>query len=547
MIILGLSGEYLHDAAACIVKDGELVAYGEEERFNKNRHAVGEIPICSILHCLESLNLTIDDVDCIATSWLPELVDSDVVEKLRMHPALKIKKNVPVVSYGNHLSLAATGYFTSGFEKALIIVVNGSSENISTSVSYADQQEITMVKTYDASQSLGYFYTATGIYLGFNMWDEGKTMGLSSHGSPIYDFPIHLTKDGYRMDITPPSGDITNDMIKKWLKELTKLFGPTVRSSYKYNKMTGSILKSPFEFTQMHKDIAASAQRKLEEVILHLVQYHTMKTGIKNVVISGGVAQNSCANGRVQNSGIVDELFISPASNAAGGCIGAAMMAYGMEHKIPVKQMNTAYWGPDFTNEEIEHELKSKNINYRYCEDISKTVAELIAKNYVVGWFQGKSEMGPRTLGSRSIIANPENPDMHKRVNDDIKFRESWRPLAASVIDEQRDWLLQDSCYSPFMIKTFKATKKAREKVSSIVSVDGTILPQTVRKEVNPAWHAMISHFFELTGVPAVLHTSLNVKGKPICNTPASALETFYSCGLDMLVIGNYIIKKTDL
>ncbi len=547
MIVLGLSGQYLHDSAACIVIDGRLIAYAEEERFCLKRHAVGEIPICSILHCIETQNLSIEDIDCIATSWYPDQVDSNVVEKLRVHPNLKGLKKIPVVSYGNHLSLAASSYFTSGFNKALIISANGSSENISTSIYYANQQELTAIKAYDVSQSLGYFYTAVGLYLGFDMWEEGKVMALSAYGNPVYDFPIHITEDGYKIDINNPSGAITNGMMQNWLMLLTRLFGVSVKPSYRYDKNSGTIRKNALEFTQLHKDIAASAQRKLEDVILNLIDYYTKKTGIKNVVITGGVAQNSTANGKIRNSGIVDEFFISPASNASGGCIGAAMLAYGTEHKIPVDRIKTAYWGPSFTNEEIEFELKKRNIEYRYIENISELAAELISKNYVVGWFQGKSEMGARSLGSRSIIANPADSNMHSRINNNIKFREAWRPVAASALDEERDWLLQDSCYIPFMLETFKATKTAMNQVSSIIHEDGTILAQTVRKEDNPDWYSMILHFYKLTGIPAVLHTSLNVKGKPICNTPAGAFDTFYSCGLDVLIIGNFIIEKKAL
>lgn len=544
MIILGLSGEYLHDAAACIVKDGRLVAYGEEERFCTKKHAIGEAPICSILHCLESQNLTLDDIDYIALSWDQDIVKSEVLNKLLQVPNLKGINKKNILSFGNHLSLAATGFYTSGFENALIIVVNGSSENISTSLFTANKDAIKMIKNFDASQSLGYFYTAAGVYLGFDMWDESKTMGLSAYGNAIYDFPITLTEDGYKVDISVAPGDITKNMIQAWLKKMSKLFGVPAQASYEYNKLKASISKPPIDFSQKQLDIAASVQKKLDDIILHLIKQYTHITGLQNVVISGGVAQNSTTVGNLYYSGIVDQLHVPIAPNASGGCIGAAMLAYSREYKISPTNIETPYWGPEFTDEEIERELKRRKIKYRYCKCKAQAAAEFVANNHIIGWFQGKSEMGARTLGNRSIIANPANPKMKEQMNSMVKYRENWRPVATSVLEEQMHWLIQDGHYSPFMNKALKATKAAIEQVNSIVHADNSVLPQIVRKEINPDWYSLIKCFYEKTGIPCIMHTSLNEKGKAICNTPANAIDTFYSCGLEVLIIGNFIIEK---
>lgn len=544
MIILGLSGEYLHDAAACIVKDGKLVAYGEEERFCTNKHAIGEAPICSILHCLESQNLTLDDIDYIALSWDQNIVKTEVLNKLLQIPSLKGINNKSILSFGNHLSLAATGFFTSGFENALIIVVNGSSENISTSLFTANKDEIKIIRSFDASQSLGYFYTAAGIYLGFDMWDESKTMGLSAYGNAIYDLPITLTENGYKIDISVAPGDITKNMIQAWLKKMSKLFGVPAQPSFEYNKLKANISKPPIDFSQKQLDIAASVQKKLDDTIIHLVKQYTHITGLQNVVISGGVAQNSTTIGNLYYTGIVNHLHVPIAPNASGGCIGAAMLAHNREYKFSPTKIETPYWGPEFTDEEIEGELKRRKIKYRYCKCKEQTAAELIANNHIVGWFQGKSEMGAKTLGNRSIIANPANSKMKDQMNSMVKYRESWRPIATSVLEEQMNWLIQDGHYSPFFNKSFKATNTAIEKVNAIVHVDNTVLPQIVRKEINPDWHSLIKCFYEKTGIPCIMHTSLNEKGKAICNTPANAIDTFYSCGLEVLIIGNFIIEK---
>lgn len=376
------------------------------------------------------------------------------------------------------------------------------------------------------------------------MWDEGKLMGLASYGEPKYEFPIKLNSEGYEIDIASVTPEnITSVMITKWLYILNKLFGKPQKHAYVFDK-NSSFLKKQIEFTTYEKDIAASAQYALEKVLIHLIEIYTYKMGCKNVVITGGVALNCSANGKIQQMGITDNLFVMPAPNDTGTCIGAALLASKEEGCLKRQQLTTPYWGSSFSNDEIQNLLDNLNIKYKYVPDITKYAAELLCNDAVIGWFQGKSEMGPRALGNRSIVANPTKISTLNRVNNRIKYREIWRPLAPSILDEERDWLLEHAAYSPYMLKAFIVKDSAVEKVPAIVHVDQTTRPQTVKRKDNELWYDLIKEFYNLTGIPAVLNTSLNVQGQPICETPIDALTTFIRSGLDYLVIGNYVVSK---
>lgn len=503
MIILGLNGGYKHDASACIVIDGQLISYAEEERFCKTKHAIGKLPICSILHCLCNSNITINDVDLISTSWIPDKYYPDIVKELLSNPAIHCRKKIPVINFGHHISHLAAAYYVSGNDRALVISVDGSGENISTTIAFAEGKEITVKQSFEASQSLGYFYTGVGIYLGFDMWDEGKLMGLASYGEAKYEFPIKLTPGGYEIDIPHVSVEnITNTMILKWIFILNKHFGKQATYTYSLNKLNGNACKKSIVFNQVQKDIAASAQVTLENTLLHLIKYYTNIFNCKNVVLTGGVALNCSANGKINQSGIVDDLFIMPAPNDAGTCIGAAMLAAKDEINLPLQRLKTPYWGSNFSNEEISDILTKYNIKHEYTSNIDERAAELLTENKIIGWFQGNSEMGPRALGNRSIIANPINPLTLNRVNREIKFRENWRPLAPSILDDKKNWLSKDAKYSPYMLKAFYVNEFVVEKAPAIVHVDRTTRPQTVRNEDNGLWYKLIKNFYQLTGVP---------------------------------------------
>lgn len=544
MIILGINGGYEHDASACIVVNGELKAYAEEERFVKIKHSVGYLPIYSVWYCLNELQISMNDVDMICASWLPDKYHPDIVKNILGNPIFDCKKKIPIKYFGHHDSHIAAAYYNSGFDEAVVISVDGSGENVSTSIAYAKGDSFDVIKSFESSQSLGFFYSAVGIYLGFNMWDEGKLMGLASYGVPKYEFPIRLNSDGYEIEIasvTPQN--ITSVMLTKWMYILNKMYGKPRKPNYIYDKHSSHLMKQN-DFTSYEKDIAASAQYTLEKVLIHLISVYTKKLNCRNVVLTGGVALNCSANGRIQQLGITDDLFIMPSPNDTGTCIGAAMLACKEYGNIKRKRLTTPYWGSSFSNHEIYNLLTDLNIKYKYVSDIAKYAAELLYNDAVIGWFQGKSEIGPRALGNRSIVANPTKKSTLDRVNNSIKYREIWRPLAPSVLDDKRDWLLEGGVYSPYMLKAFKVNDSAVERVPAIVHVDQTTRPQTVRREDNDLWYDMIKEFYGYTGIPAVLNTSLNVQGQPICETPRDALTTFIKSGLDHLIIGNYVVSK---
>lgn len=550
MIVLGLNGGYLHDASACIVKDGELIAYAEEERLTKVKHAFGQIPVHALLYCLNKTKLSINDIDSIGAAWITEVTTKDTIRGLLSHSAISCRKKIPVNKFDHHLAHGAAGYFTSGFEKALILVVDGNGENVSVTIAYGDGNKIEVIKTFDTSQSLGFFYTGVGNYLGFNIFDEGKMMGLASYGEPVYSFPIELTDDGYSIPFSPSKlldGRVLSDIFtKKWIHWMIKEHGdsPNLKIPYAMNNMTGYIGKNTIIFDKKAKDIAASAQKALETVLLHIIKVYTEKLNCRNLVMSGGVALNCSANGVIQQSGLVDDFYIMPAPNDGGACIGAAMLEMKKHMSVPHKRLTKPYWGSEYCNDEIKALLEKYNLKYEYVSDISGRGAELLAENKILGWFQGASEMGPRALGNRSIIANPTIYENLNRVNNEIKFREIWRPLAPSVLDEERDWLVENDNYSPYMLKAFKVKAGIRDKVPAIVHVDQSTRPQTVRQDENLIWHSLIKDFYQITEVPLILNTSLNVQGKPICESPYDALQTFFLSGMDNLIMGNYILSK---
>jgi carbamoyltransferase len=467
-----------------------------------------------------------------------------VLKELFKSHIFKCRKKIHVFPVEHHVAHAAAAYYTSGFDKALVLTVDGSGDNIATTISCYSGNKMELLRSLDLSQSLGYFYLGLAIYLGFDIWDEGKVMGLASYGTPKREIPIRLTSDGYEIDIPYPVNGDTEAVIMAWIYHFTKLFGPQPSGKYKLNSMKGYISKEPIQFTQEQKDIAASAQYTLEKVLLHLIKVYVKKTECRKVILTGGVALNCSANGSIQRSGLVDDLYIMPAPNDAGGCIGSAMVATTSILNIPLEHLPTPYWGPKFSDSEIKDLLDGYNLKYEYCNDITQRVAYLLAENKVVGWFQNEGEMGPRALGNRSIVASPMTKEMYNRVNKEVKYREHWRPLAPSILDEKRDWLLKDACFSPYMLKAFNVKDNVKDKVPAIVHVDGTTRPQTIRRLDNELWYDLINSFNQLTGVPLVMNTSLNVKGKPICGSPFDAIQTFYSCGMDILVLGNYLLTK---
>ncbi len=299
------------------------------------------------------------------------------------------------------------------------------------------------------------------------------------------------------------------------------------------------------EISERHKDIAYAVQDACEVAMLRVVRMAIDKTGCRNVCLAGGVALNSKANGKIATSGLVDKMFVQPAASDDGVALGAALAAYLDDNgKLPNKPMRHGYWGPSFDDEAIENALRTYKLRYTRTQDPASAAAELLAKGKILGWFQGRMEFGPRALGSRSILADPRNPEMNAKVNNAVKFREWWRPFAPSLQKEAASEYLESAEDSPFMILTAQVRPEKRAVIPSVTHVDGSARPQTVEKEVNPLYWRLIDEFGKRTSVPVIMNTSFNLRGEAIVHTPTDAIRTFFSSGMDALVIGSFLVEK---
>ncbi len=555
--ILGLTGwrERSHDASACIVKDGEILAMVEEERFVRKKRAYDKVPIHSIKWCLSHVGITINDIETVAVGWdykrLYELSGekSDDLNNLTetffpsKYFSLNKKPNIKLVSH--HLAHAASSYFLSGMDRATILIVDGQGEDASTTIAKGENGEITMLRSFGIEHSLGYFYEAVSDFLGLGLESAGKTMGLASYGNVIYDFDeIQLLDDGYRVNLTfdkrSNSLDQQARVVKAWGKRLSKAFGKKNYVDMKFDPIRGSFNKST-KIETLQRDIAASAQDALERTLLHLAKVAIKETGISDLCMAGGVALNCSSNTKIVRSPHVDNLFIPPNTSDAGVSLGAALLESGKSSSM--ESLQSAYFGPNYTNEDIKEVLDKVKIPYKHYSNIERKVATLLMDGGIVSWFQGPMEIGPRALGNRSIIANPTLSKTHRDVNK-AKDREQWRPLAPSILVESIHDYLDDGMESPFMLHTFSVKTEVRKSVPAIVHTDGTTRPQTVSRKTNPRYHKMISEFGKLSGYNLVMNTSFNGSNEPIVCTPYDAIKSFMSNSTDYLALGNFLIKK---
>ena len=544
MYILGISGGLGHDAAACLVKDGKLIAYAEEERFTRVKHAIGQAPVYSILFCLKKVSLKLSDIDCVALSWIQEKIPrSKILERLKR--SLYFEKEVfpNIYEVDHHLAHAAAAYYLSGFKEASILTVDGQGEEVATTVYYAKGKEMKVIKQYPVCQSIGFFYSSVSDFLKLGKYGEGKLMGLAAYGKAQYGFPVKLTDNGYIFTHLRNDNNAA-DLWARWYKEYFKILKRQPDIDFQENYM--GIYQSLIKYTKEEKDFAASAQKTLEDIMVHLAQNVISKTGCGRLIVAGGVGLNCSVNSVLQKQKFVDELFVLPATNDAGTAIGAALYT-AMEHGEDILQnrLDTPFLGPSYTDEEIRRVLDQCNLRYEFIQNIALHAAKMVADDKIIGWFQGCAEMGPRALGNRSIVANPSMYKTYNKLNTQVKFREAWRPLAPSVLYDDLEYLFDEADYSPYMLKTFSVREEIRDKVPVIVHADYTTRPQTVKAEDNPLWYGLIANFYEITGIPLVVNTSLNVGGEPICGAPIDCIRTFFGSQVDAMYIGNYVLKKT--
>jgi len=593
MKILGFSA-YYHDSAACLVIDGNIIAAAQEERFTRKKHDAS-FPANSIKYSLDEAGISAADLDYVvfydkpflkferlfetflafapkgfrsfATS-LPLWVKDKLFQRAMITDALKhaLSKDIDwsskLLFSEHHLSHAASAFFPSNFQDAAILTMDGVGEWTTTSLAIGCGNSISIEKEIHFPHSLGLLYSAFTYYTGFKVNSgEYKVMGLAPYGEPrfvqqIKDNLIDIKEDGsFHMDMSYfnycTDLRMTND-------KFADLFGSPPRQS-----------EGPL--TQRDMDLAASIQAVTEEVVIKLAKNIRETTGKKNLCLAGGVALNCVANGKLMRENIFDKLWIQPAAGDAGGAIGAALCAYHLMLKMPRTVhghdlMMGSYLGPQFTQNDIEIRLKAAGAIFTAVSEdamIAET-AKALANGKAVGWHQGRMEFGPRALGGRSIIADPRSPYAQKQLNLKVKYRESFRPFAPSVLREQvSNWFEMD-CDSPYMllvanITSNKQTKMtedqlrlfgidklnvARSTVPAITHVDYSARIQTVHKETNKIYHRLISEFYRLTGCPVIVNTSFNVRGEPIVNSPEDAFKCFMNTGIEFLAIGNCILFK---
>lgn len=543
MIILGLTHPISWNNAACILVDGQLVAMVEEERLNRIKHAPRMAPKLSMDYCLQLARVKLQQVDYVAIGFdsavraaASSLRTENILSGLNqaamwLREGGTYEHRLPLDGYDNssmifvnhHRAHAASTFFASGFQEANILSLDGSGGSESGILGVGRGTDIQILKKVSNGGSWGLMYETITEKLGFRRHSgEGKVMGLAAYGTPDPNGLPFVIWDG---DI--PVIDASR----------RKAFVESLRPRKKEDPIT-----------EEHKTLAATLQYTLEKAAERMSEWLFKQTGSRRLCLAGGTALNCSMNGKLALLPWVNEIFIQPAAYDAGTALGAALNVYVEKtgHR-PEWRMEHAYWGPEFTNEQIEEALRAfHDLHFHRSADIFSETAKLLSEGKIVGWFQGRSEVGPRALGNRSILADPSRPEMKDRVNNQVKHREPWRPFAPSILEEAVGRFIDNPIPSPYMILAFDTKEQAQAMIVAATHVDGTCRPQTVSRSTNPRYWLLIKRFEELTGIPAVLNTSFNVDSQPIVNTPEEAIDTFVNCGIDVLAIGDFLAWKPE-
>ena len=594
MYILGISAFY-HDSAACLLKDGEIIAAAQEERFTRRKHDAG-FPHHAILYCLKEAGIATKDIDNIVfyekpfvkferlletylafapkgfisfSKAMPVWIKDKLFQKSALIKELKstLDENVDwrerLLFSEHHLSHAASAYYPSPFDSAAVLTLDGVGEWTTTSLAIGKGSDLQVLKEIHFPHSLGLLYSAFTYYTGFKVNSgEYKVMGLAPYGEPRY---ADLIRE--KLIIVADDGSFQLDMsyfdyatgLTMTNKKFDALFGGPPR-------------KSETELTQREMDLAASVQKVTEDIVLELARGIAKETGERNLCLAGGVALNCVANGILLREKIFENIWIQPAAGDAGGALGAALSTWYLHHNkervtlIERDAMKGAYLGPEFTDKEIETELIACGANFKKLseDEMIEEVASALSDEKAVGWMQGRMEFGPRALGGRSIIADPRSSVMQKQLNLKVKYRESFRPFAPSVLREDVSNWFEHETDSPYMLLVADVQNDKRramtEEEEALFGIDKLNVPrssvpaithvnysariQTVHADTNPKYHAVIAKFKEKTGCPLVVNTSFNVRGEPIICTPTDAFKCFMGTEMDVLSIGNYVLYK---
>lgn len=578
MYILGINA-YHGDSSACLLKDGKIVNAIEEERIRRIKHWAG-FPSEAIKFCLSDAGITIKDVDYITIgrnpsahltkkifSSLKKLANfqfiKDRVANIKKVTSLKseiakglgVSENdirAEIKNIEHHRSHLASAFFVSPFDEAAILSIDGFGDFSSTMIAIGKGNKIEVIDSVTYPHSLGIFYTAFTQFLGFPWYgDEYKVMGLAPYGEPKYLDKLKnivKLKDNGLFELDESYFIHSTEGVAMTWDNGAPFIGRIF--SDKVIKEFGQPRDKDEPLTQYHKDLAASVQQHCENVIFHVLNHLQKRTGLKNICIAGGVAQNSVANGKVLQVTDFEKIYIPSAGYDAGTAIGSTLWQYhqnlGMERKYFIRD---AYFGAQYTDEEIEQVLKDANINYKRCKSDDEAIeltAQLLANGAVIGWFQGRTEFGPRALGNRSVLVHPGRPDAKDLINSKIKRRESFRPFAPSILRDYVNEYFEQDDDAFFMEKVFLIKPEKRGGLPAVTHVDGSGRLQTVHKDVSPKYYALIDKFRKITGLPILLNTSFN-ENEPIVNHPKEALDCFLRTEMDALVMGNCVITRSDV
>ncbi len=557
-----------HHPAAVLLRDGAIVAMCEEERFVRVKEAPGIFPLNAIQFCLGQAGITPDQLDAVGWNWSPERAAERARRQrapavrslatllqfgLRQTPLrafapalangflpervtgqlrsqlfywLGLTEHVPLLCFDHHLAHAASAYYASGFPRATVVTWDCWGDHLSGMIACGDGEALEIIDELPFAQfSIGKLNDF--VYEFLRTSEKGNLMGLAPYGTPtgLLDELVDHDALRMRMDLLAQHAPFPASFLAK--------AGPPRRPG------------EPIE--QRHKDLAADLQRHIERFGMRIVERAVREAGVRDICFAGGCALNATLNGKIGRSGLVDRVFIQPEAGDAGGALGAAYLAHlQLGHPLPRQELTHAYWGPSFESDAIIEQLDIVKVPYERlaADEIAPRVSGLLADGGIVGWFQLGSEWGPRALGARSILADPRHEAIRDRVNAAIKYRDWWRPFAPSMLAEAADDYLEGAFPAPFMIVTFPVKAGRVEEIAGVVHRDGTTRPQMVRREANPRYYDLIAAFAARTGVPMVLNTSFNLKGEPMVNTPRDALRTFFSSGLDALVMNDILVRK---
>jgi carbamoyltransferase len=556
---------YTHLSSSSLLIDGEIVAASPEERFDRQKMSTA-FPIQSANWCLEKGGITWDDLDLIAIPWNPmrninhvsgrwvqemtwrgqmlSHIPGQIMRAINgpIYNEMEVKfGKTRIVYFDHHECHAANGFFLSGFSDADILTIDGHGENETCFIGSGKDNKILKTHSILYPHSVGLFYGSFTDYLGFSPdVDEWKVMALYSFSTEINEYDekisslVTLTKDGFELDLSFFDYYNFDRRPHFYTNKLIDLLGPPREKDQ--------------DFEDRHYKIAGAMQRVFKKTVEHLMNITKEKGGSDNLILSGGAAMNCVFNGQLDSNNIYKDSFISHSPDDSGVAIGACLLAYyrySNKTRI-VKECRDSYWGPEYSNEEIKLYIKKFKLTARKSDNLTYEVAQFLADGDLIGWFQGRMEFGHRALGNRSILADPRKESTKDKINAAVKYRESYRPFAPATLAERANeiFFIPTNRKVRFMERAYMIKEEWQHKLQAVTHVDGTGRIQTVEREDNKLFYDLISQFEQITGVPVLLNTSFNLNGEPVVMSPEHAIRTFFTCGLDKLILGSYIISK---